>query len=853
MQLILIFAFIISVGGCTSTGPIAGQEARTGGTESLAGSSKPSWTLPVGTPKYLRPRTWDLRHQKIMVRFHFRQEMLEGHTELFLTSLADSNRRVVIDAKDLEVDSVRLLPGRRKAEFRQDSAHIYLNLSHAYNLEDSLYVAVDYRVTHPRQGLYFVDPRGTDPTAPTEAWTFGHPQRNSYWLPTIDLPAERATQETWISVPDSMTTVSNGRLVERRTVPGDSLRTDYWVMDRPHAPYLFAIAAGPLQMTPQLDDGIYYRFYTDSAYTDNAAAIYADTPDMGRFIQQYVSVPYPWKFYGQVPLHEFIMGGMENTTATFLTDRVQFDRRAGKDLSNQDMVVHELAHQWFGDYVTPVNWANLSMSEGFASYFEVLYKEYHDGAEAARYHARTQKQAYLQEAGSVRRPIIWNRYSRPEALYDHHTYDKASRVLHMLRDLVGENDWRGALHHFLEQHALGNVDVDDLETAFEQQTGRDLHWFFRQWFHEPGHPILSVSTDTTGNSLEVRIKQVQDLSRQPVFRLQPKVQVITSNGAESHRIRIDRPDSTYRFMLKGTFRDFIYDPGDVQLDSVRRSLKVPQLLARLKHPSVTVRLDALNRLNEKSPWTDKVEQAVVNSAREDEFWAIRERAMELLAAHPSAEATDLALNRTLDREPDYRVRNAALDLLARDTLQTEAVKEHLKGMISDSSYFVAANAIRISGKKYSEQAYDWIQPDVEADSYQQVLKDAVAYALRFVSDHRANDDLLKLAGAPGDFNYIPTAIRSLQVRSQREPDLGMQLLQLCRQRLNDSYARTRMACIGVIGRMGDRESLPDLRELLQSGSVSGREAALLKDVIHDLQQGMPAETGKEGAESAMGG
>ena len=507
-------------------------------------------------------------------------------------------------------------------------------------------------------------------------------------------------------------------------------------------------------------------------------------------------------------------------------------------------MAHEIAHQWFGDYVTPADWANLSMSEGFASYFEVLYKEHLDGLEAARYHARTQKQAYLREAESVRRPIIWNRYPKPEALYDHHTYDKASRVLHMLRDLVGESDWRGGLHHFLEQHALANVDVNDLETAFEQQTGRHLHWFFRQWFHEPGHPILSITTDTTGRTLQVRIRQVQDLSRQPVFRLHPEVEIVSSGGHETRRIRIDRPDSTYRFKLQGGFRDFIYDPGDVQLDSVRRSLEVSQLLDRLHHPSVTVRLDALNRLEEKKPWTDETEQAVIVRARQDDFWAIRERALEMLAAHPDDQAVDLAVNRTLEHEPNYRVRNAALDLLARDTLRTEAVRDHLERMLNDSSYFVTAKAIRIIGAKYPGQSYPWVQPFVEADSYRHVLKDATAYALRFVNDDRADGDLLKLAGEPGDFNYIRTAIHSLQARAQAQPGLKSELLELCRDQLKDAYVRTRMACIGVIGRMGDRKSLPALEHLLQSGDVGGREAALLRDVIHDLQRDKPVEAGK---------
>ena len=240
----------------------------------------------------------------------------------------------------------------------------------------------------------------------------------------MDHPAERATQETWISVPDHFTTISNGALIDSRVEPGDSLRTDYWRMDLPHAPYLFALAVGEYEVLEKYSSGVTYSYFVEPEFLPYAEIIYRDTEDMMTFFSDYLGIKYPWSTYAQVPVRNFIASGMENTTASFYFDAIQITRQQALDIEFQDLIAHELIHQWIGNLVTCKDWANLPVNEGFATYFETLYRNHRNGFDEAQWKSMQDREAYFTEAMQFRRPIITNRYHVPEDMYDRHTYEK---------------------------------------------------------------------------------------------------------------------------------------------------------------------------------------------------------------------------------------------------------------------------------------------------------------------------------------------------------------------------------------------------------------------------------------------
>ncbi|KPQ00372.1 MAG: aminopeptidase PepN [Bacteroidetes bacterium HLUCCA01] len=560
------------------------------------------WVIPERPEQFLRPRSWDLQHQKIWVRFDFPDERVLGYTELLLTSISSSNNALILDAKTMQIESIRDIETSQMLSFTQDSATVHIELPVTYSHSDTLIIGVDYLATPPSRGLYFVNPSGLQEDVPTQVWTLGQPEDNSFWLPTVDHPAERATQETWISVPDHFTTISNGALIDSRVEPGDSLRTDYWRMDLPHAPYLFALAVGEYEVLEKYSSGVTYSYFVEPEFLPYAEIIYRDTEDMMTFFSDYLGIEYPWSTYAQVPVRNFIASGMENTTASFYFDAIQITRQQALDIEFQDLIAHELIHQWIGNLVTCKDWANLPVNEGFATYFETLYRNHRNGFDEAQWKSMQDREAYFTEAMQFRRPIITNRYHVPEDMYDRHTYEKKGLVLRMLHHQVGDVHWRGAVRQFINANLYEAVDWRDVKSAFEQETGRNLDTFFEQWLLSPGHPEIEVATWYENNEGYVRVEQIQDLQRQPVFDLELDIHYFDENGANHIRtVKLTTADSTYVFDdASGKLGELVVDPDRFVLASYTENLSIADLISRLAHPSITLRHEAIAALSDRT-------------------------------------------------------------------------------------------------------------------------------------------------------------------------------------------------------------------------------------------------------------
>jgi len=792
--------------------------------------SAPEWTIPKGDEQFLPVRTWDLHHQKIEISFDFENEEASARTTLFLKSLTPGNDTLVLDAKTITIDSAYYPHKKDVLNFQKDSARVYFTLDKPYDSKDSLFIVLEYTADPPGRGLYFVDPVQEDPTIPTQVWTLGKPQDNSYWLPTIDHPAERATQEMHITVPDSMTTVSNGRLLHSNWNSGN--RTDVWIMEKPHAPYLFALAAGKFDVKKALNNGIFYRFYTEPHYTGYHELIYEPTVDIGRYLQKTLQVPYPWYIYQQVPVRNFTKHGMENTTASFLFDDIQFDSRASQDINNQDLIVHEFTHQWFGNLVTSKNWANLPLSEGFATYFEILYREHKQDTASADWLSYQHKLSYLEQAKTIRHPIIFNRYSVPGDMFDAHTYGKMSRILRMLHDLVGEEVWKASLADYLKKNAFSTVDYRDLQEVFERQYGNRLAWFFNQWLLQPGHPIIKVLVDTSGLKQRVRLTQTQDLDRQPVFKIPVQLQVVTESGTTNKQVWMESVDSTYQLPADVRIKDVIVDPEDILLTEVSQNIPLNTLISRLQHTSVAVRLKSLKDIHDFE-WNNMIQNKIIDIARNDAFWGIRMQAMKLLAMHKDSTLLDFAYTQTYENEPEGRVRIYAIHMAEGDT--TKATRQYLEKMLQDTSYFVAAEAIKVYGKTFPEDSYSHLKPMQTVDSYKQVIKSAYAQTMKYNAANRATGDLVSLALQPGEYQYIRDALRSLAVRVKQNLAEYSILLETCYKKLSDPYKRNRKLCLEIIENFARPNDITDLEFMKEERARTPEDINRLEAIIRSLK------------------
>ena len=810
------------------------------------------WIIPDGPVQVLRERTWNLHHQKLRVRFDFNQELVIGDTEMLFTT-ERSQSELIFDAKTMDFDSIYDVRSDRSFDYVQDSAVVTVNLDRQYLAGDTLVLGVSFVSNPPQRGLYFVNPRGEDPLKPTQIWTLGQPEDNSFWFPTIDHPAERATQETWISVPDNFQTLSNGLLLDSRVLPGDSLRTDYWRLHQPHTPYLFVLAVGEYEIIEEEKGDILYRYYIEDKYVDTVYDIYNNTDDMVDFIEQVTGVSYPWDpVYAQAPVHDFIARGMENTTATLLYDAVQFDKRAAQDLSNQDLIMHEVVHQWFGNLVTCKDWANLPLNEGFANYFESLYRRHSNGNDEYLWKNLIDRQRYFDEAAVYRRPLIFHNYEIPEDMYDRHTYQKGGQVLRMLHDYLGDDYWWQGVSEWLNRHAFDAVDVFDLQSVFEDVSGVDLYFFVEQWFLKPGHPYLEISHEIYGNRAVLNINQIHDTDRQPLFTLNPEVLIEYEGGSMRERIHVDDYENEFIFETSQDIIDIIVDPDRVLLAQYIRDISLSTLVQRLRSDHVLVRAEALSMAADFAEYR-MLRDVVFELARADPFWGIRLDAYGFMTEYAylldPEEALAVVRHATFENEPKYQVRQQALNVLNKlenvDTDIKNAIQNHLIEMMDDTSYFVASEAIMLSGALFPEKAAEMIEPYAELNSYQDVIKDATATALIRSAGALQNNRLIsgpheellrKLAQEPGDKRYSYALLSFVNDNHHLYEELDREwLASLFEIRLEDPYVPYRLLAYQALSRIGDARHLVKMRDILKKNDMESNERRALKDAIRVLE------------------
>lgn len=694
----LLISLLIAT-GCALIQPASAPDEPISGADTVSVVVAPEvllhrWVIPDRPEQFLRPRTWDLQHQKIWVRFDFAQEAVLGKTELFFTSISSVNDNLILDGKTMEIHSVKDLRNGTELTAKQDSATITIELPQVYSSGDTLIVQLTYTARPPSRGLYFVNADGTDPDKPTQIWTLGQPEDNSFWLPTIDHPAESATQETWISVPDRFQTLSNGALIHSSILPGDSLRTDYWQMTLPHTPYLFALAVGEYEIIERYRHGVNLKFYVEPQFAPYAEIIFRDTDDMIDYFSSKLGVPYPWSFYAQAPVHNFIASGMENTTASFYFNNIQITERQALDVEFQDLIAHELIHQWFGNLVTCKDWANLPINEGFANYFETLYRNHRNGFDAAQLKTMVDRTTYFAEAQQFRRPVITNRYNEPEDMYDRHTYEKTGLILRMLHHQVGDEHWWGALNRFLTVNRFSAVDWRDVQVAFEQETGTVLKPYFEQWFTQVGHPEISVNTWYKDGRGYIRLRQTQDITRQPIFDLQLDLHYFDDIGENHIRtVHFNTLDSTYVFDdPSGKLGEIVVDPYRYVLAEYTEELRVADLISRVAHPSLPLRYEALGQLS-TLPMNEELFGTLIQAYHFETNNQVRARIFSILYPHFTPASKEFLHSLTAEREPYFRIRMRAASASAR--LFGTKGNEYIDKLSGDISYYVEQHVNRL--------------------------------------------------------------------------------------------------------------------------------------------------------------
>ncbi len=320
---------------------------------SISSKYKP-FALPSSTVHYARDRNVDIQHVRLELNVDPEKRLLEGTVRIDLTPIVDNVTRLQLDAIELDVKDVKL--NGKQVNFESTGRNIVIDLDKALKTSEQATISVRYS-GQPRRGLYFIGPDKSYPDRPYQAWTQGEDEDTRYWFPCYDFPYDKATSELIVTVPQKYLAISNGSLVETDEDKARGTKTYHWKQDVPHSSYLTSLVVGEYSVIKEKVDDVELQYCVPKGREEDAKRSFEKTPKMVRFFGDY-GVKYPYPKYAQVVVSDFIFGGMENITATTLTWNTLHDKRAHLDFTSDDLVAHELAHQWWGDLLTCRDWSH---------------------------------------------------------------------------------------------------------------------------------------------------------------------------------------------------------------------------------------------------------------------------------------------------------------------------------------------------------------------------------------------------------------------------------------------------------------------------------------------------------------
>ena len=642
--------------------------------------------LPTYNPSYRR--TNDIVHTKLDLAFDWNKQHVIGKAWIDVKPLFYDVNELVLDAKGFDLNKVEVNGKTAKYDYKNEV--LTIDLGRTFTAKDKYQVYIDYTAKPnersfggsaaitSEKGLFFINPLGEEGDKPMQIWTQGETENNSAWFPTVDKPNERMTQEIHLKVQDKFVTLSNG-LLKSSKKNSDGTRTDHWVMDMPHAPYLAMLTVGEFAVVEEKWKGKLLQYIVEPEYEKDAKAIFSNTPEMLTFFSEYLGVEYPWQKYSQVVVKDYVSGAMENTTAVIFGDFVQNTTRELIDNHNERIVAHEMMHHWFGDYVTCESWANLTMNEGFANYSEYLWLEHQYGKDAADYHLMGEQSGYMASSAQTgTHPLIHFGYEDKEEMFDAHSYNKGGAILHMLRNTIGDDAFRAALKKYLTDNKLQSVEAHNLRLAMESVSGQDLNWFFNQWYFNEGHPSLEIEYgyDATTKEALVAISQVQNPKENPaVFVLPMAVDIYTEDGKAPIRkvITMNKREQVFRIKSATEPKLIIADAEHYLLASKYENRTEEEYIFQFYNAPLF--LDRYTALESLSTATSAAANKVKKDALKDKFWSIRNVALSMVKPLDNADVMTIVAEMA-KKDARSQVKAAALILLGTtgDTKYTSIAK-----------------------------------------------------------------------------------------------------------------------------------------------------------------------------------
>jgi aminopeptidase N len=761
-------------------------------------------------PAPRRDLDFHVRHYRVELNVDVARKELRGRAALTIEAVGDALGEAVLDASEMTIASVRA--GARSLAHSVGGGRLRVSLPRPLAAGRRLTLVIEY-ATRPRKGFWFVGPTEAEPDREPSGWSQGQADDTHYWIPCLESQESRATLEMIATVPRGYRAIGNGRLISRRVSGRRGTVTYRWRQDTPHPAYLTSLVVGKYVELKDRAGKTPLFHYVRRGREAEARRLLGKTARMIATFSKTFGVPYPYPKYAQSTVYDFTYGGMENTSATTLTERALQKPGESIDQSYESLISHELSHQWWGDLVTCRDWSEGWLNEGFATYSEVIFLEADAGRDEADFARLEQMCSYLvEDGGEYRRPIVETRYDYPSDIFDRHLYEKGACVAHMLRTTLGEAAWKRALRLYLARHAFAGVETSDLRRACEEASGKNLSWFFEQWIHRGGHPELRVdrSWDAERSTLRLTLEQVQaEEGASAAFRLPLTLEVVA--GAKRMRFPLDLRErrETIQIPLPARPRYVALDPEHSVLKFLEFPRSDEELLYGLsRSPHV---LERIRCARELSPRGDRaVVRALLAALRRDRFWGVRVAAAASLGEIGRRGTPGIVetLAASLRAQPP-RVRRAivwALGLIGGD-----AAQKHLRRAAGDQSAFAAGTALLGLARAGAPGAFEALQEGLGRESHRDLLKVLIFEGMAKLKDLRAVAVLLEHAGPRHRNEAREGAVRALGVLGILSDPVESRLIEL----LRDPWFRVRTAAARSLAKLKAPRAAQAIRDALR--------------------------------------
>lgn len=802
-----------------------------------AADRTPAHALPGDQAVWPRDRVVDVLHMKVDVRLDLPGKRVSGTATHTVAAMNDGPTTAEFDAVEMEILSV--LVAKQPGSYRYDGQKLRVDLGLQKKGEEVV-IAIQYSVA-PRLGLYFIGPDEAYPEKPVQVWSQCQDEDTRYWIPCFDHPSEKQTTEMIATVPGTWFALSNGRLLQEKK-NRDGTKTFHWHQDRPHSTYIMTLAAGEFSRIEANHHGLNVDYFVEPKDVASGELTFKNTPEMIRVFEEITGVAYPWAKYSQIVVRDFVFGGMENTSATTMTETILLDKKATKDYSSDPLISHELAHMWYGDLLTCRDWSHGWLNESFATYMEMLWDERFLGVDEYRRGAIENTDLYLEER--YRRPIVTNVFHEPIDIFDRHLYEKGSVVLHTLRGVLGDGPFFRSIQRYTRDNQERSVITQDLANAIAAETGRSMEWFFDQWVYRPGHPEFKVSWswDDGANLATVSVKQTQETEdgTPEVFRAPLVIDFRTGRAKPvAFKVEVNEREQTFVFPLAAKPDLCRFDPYNWVLKELTFEKSPGELRLQLREDDdIAGRQRAASALGKKGG--AEAVAALAMAVMSDKHWSVQAAAAKALGVVRTTAAKELLLSSLAVRHP--RARRAVVAALG-EFRGDKGVFAALAPLAKrDASYFVESEANRSIGKLRAPGSLDLLKANIARPSYREIVRQGCIHGLVELREEAGIDEILKAAayGAPAQARQVAVAAigRLGQYFEERKRELSDTLAEFT----DDPDFRVRLAAANALVTLKATDAV-DALERMAAKELDGRAVRAAREAAGKLRKG--AETASE--------